>query len=260
MTIKTEPTEFTALLPSGQETGDQLEQRQAQIDQLRKRSPRQFRALFHHLLREYSAMAGHRAVVERDLIELREVLAEQRRLIGELTAPAWYPVMFLGFVETDSGPLAEVFLDGRRRLVSLGQGVRVDDLVVGRMVYLGHERNALFGVARTELPEAGEIATVEWVTEDGRLALRDRDQLILVQRARRLHDAALSPGDSVRWHREAMLALDQSYTIDFPLEVIVHTDTASSSSDSEFIDSADYTDCDRTAAPAGQGPQDDVDS
>ncbi len=59
---------------------------------------------------------------------------------------------------------------------------------------------------------------------------------------------------------QAMLALDQSYTIDFPLEVIVHADTASSASDSEFIDAADYTDCDRTQAPQGQGPEDDFDS
>ena len=59
---------------------------------------------------------------------------------------------------------------------------------------------------------------------------------------------------------QAMLALDQSYTVDFPLEVIVHTDTASSASDSEFVDAADYTDCDRTATPPGQGPELDVDS
>ena len=59
---------------------------------------------------------------------------------------------------------------------------------------------------------------------------------------------------------QAMLALDQSYSIDFPLAVEVHAPTASSASDSEFIDAAQYTDCDRTAAPTGQGPQDDVDS
>ena len=59
---------------------------------------------------------------------------------------------------------------------------------------------------------------------------------------------------------QAMLALDQSYSIDFPLEVIVHTDTASSASDSEFEDAAFYIDCDRTAAPIGQGTEFDVDS
>jgi Flp pilus assembly pilin Flp len=45
---------------------------------------------------------------------------------------------------------------------------------------------------------------------------------------------------------QAMLALDQSYRIDFPLEVVVHTDTASSASDSTFIDALYYRDCGRT--------------
>ena len=54
---------------------------------------------------------------------------------------------------------------------------------------------------------------------------------------------------------QAMLALDQSYTIDFPLEVMVHAPTTSSASDSSFTDALLYTDCDRTALPIGQVPQ-----
>ena len=45
---------------------------------------------------------------------------------------------------------------------------------------------------------------------------------------------------------QAMLALDQSYSIDFPLEVVVHAPTNSSASDSAFIDALIYIDCDRT--------------
>ena len=59
---------------------------------------------------------------------------------------------------------------------------------------------------------------------------------------------------------QAMLALDQSYTIDFPLNVDVHTIDATSASDSAFTDALLYTDCGRTAAPVGQGPVADVDS
>jgi Flp pilus assembly pilin Flp len=51
---------------------------------------------------------------------------------------------------------------------------------------------------------------------------------------------------------QAMLALDQSYTIQFPLLVEVHAPSTSSASDSAFTDSAVYTDCTRTAAPPGQ--------
>ena len=59
---------------------------------------------------------------------------------------------------------------------------------------------------------------------------------------------------------QAMMALDQSYTIDFPLAITVHTTTTSSASDSSFIDASDYSDCARTTIPAGQGSQVDVDS
>ena len=59
---------------------------------------------------------------------------------------------------------------------------------------------------------------------------------------------------------QAMLALDQSYTIDFPLEVIVHVETVSGMSDSSFIDNAFYLDCDRLDGPEGQPGEQDVDS
>lgn len=54
---------------------------------------------------------------------------------------------------------------------------------------------------------------------------------------------------------QAMLALDQSYTIDFPLLVQVHAASTSSASDSSFTDALIYTDCTRSNAPTGQNPQ-----
>jgi len=45
---------------------------------------------------------------------------------------------------------------------------------------------------------------------------------------------------------QAMLALDQSYTIDHPLFIeVVHTDTTTSASDSGFEDEAEFEDCGR---------------
>ena len=45
---------------------------------------------------------------------------------------------------------------------------------------------------------------------------------------------------------QAMIALDQSYSIDFPLAISVHAISASGASDSEFADAdAPYTDCSR---------------
>lgn len=51
---------------------------------------------------------------------------------------------------------------------------------------------------------------------------------------------------------QAMVALDQSYDIDFPLLIVVHTATSSSASNSVFTDAGIYADCDRAIAPIGQ--------
>ena len=59
---------------------------------------------------------------------------------------------------------------------------------------------------------------------------------------------------------QAMLALDQSYTIDFPLDVIVHAETTSAASDSAFVDAAFYVDCGRIGTPNDQPPELDIDS
>ncbi|MCE9528483.1 MAG: hypothetical protein K8R36_20765, partial [Planctomycetales bacterium] len=62
---------------------------------------------------------------------------------------------------------------------------------------------------------------------------------------------------------QMMLAVDQSYTISFPLDVDVHTVDGTSSSDSSFTDALTYTDCDRDIALGGQNggaPIDDFDS
>jgi Flp pilus assembly pilin Flp len=59
---------------------------------------------------------------------------------------------------------------------------------------------------------------------------------------------------------QAMLALDQSFTIDFPLLVQVHAPTTSSASDSSFTDALIFSDCGRATGPIGQGPVLDVDS
>jgi hypothetical protein len=57
---------------------------------------------------------------------------------------------------------------------------------------------------------------------------------------------------------QAMLALDQSYTIDFPLEAEVHAITTSTASDSAFQDAFAYTDCARTTGPTLQQVPNDV--
>ncbi len=60
-------------------------------------------------------------------------------------------------------------------------------------------------------------------------------------------------GDSA----QAMMALDQSFTIDFPLMVTIDG-VGGRGNDSAYTDSAAFTDCDRVFGPLGQGHSVDI--
>jgi Flp pilus assembly pilin Flp len=96
-----------------------------------------------------------------------------------------------------------------------------------------------------------------WIEEDGVLAFEWTLLLTLltigiVGGVAGARDAIIDElGDTA----QVMLAVDQSYTITFPLDVDVHTLDSSSSSDSAFVDALIYVDCDRTfPEPLGQEP------
>ena len=57
---------------------------------------------------------------------------------------------------------------------------------------------------------------------------------------------------------QGFLAVDQSYSIDFPLEIVIDGDSTEGSSDSSFVDSAVYADCGRSTDPLGQGSEVDL--
>jgi Flp pilus assembly pilin Flp len=57
---------------------------------------------------------------------------------------------------------------------------------------------------------------------------------------------------------QSMVALDQSYTVAFPLVQQVHVAADNSASNSSFTDALIYTDCTRATTPRGQVPPTDV--
>lgn len=208
MSTETDTNDFADLLPNGPEAHDQVMSRLLRITEQRRRSPGASEVLDAYLINRHMALLAERASLEESLGAVRATHGELRKLIDELTAPPWFPAVFLRLVATGLGPLAEVFHGSQPRLVRLGEKVRADDLSVGQVVYLGHELNVILGAAPTELAEAGEIAPVERVLDNGRLLLRDRDELVMVHAAAALCEAGVDPGDKVRWRRELRLALE----------------------------------------------------
>jgi len=197
MSTETNKNDFEKLLPAGPEPVAHLEARLALMGKRRKGSSDTNAALDRFLLERYAKLSERSSSLDRQLNELEQA-----------TSSPWLPGVFLRFVDTTLGPLAEVFHGDGRRLVRLASEVNAGNLVAGRVVYLSHERNVVLAVAPDQLPEAGEIATVERMLDDGRMVLRDRDAQVLVHVAQALRDANVRPGDSVRWSRELALALE----------------------------------------------------
>ena len=87
-----------------------------------------------------------------------------------------------------------------------------------------------------------------WIEEDGVLSfewvlLLTLLVLGIVGGVSAARDAILDElGDTA----QVMLAVDQTYHIGFPLMVQLHDATVSSASDSDFVDTLIYADCDRS--------------
>jgi Flp pilus assembly pilin Flp len=130
--------------------------------------------------------------------------------------------------------------------------------VATRSILCGIGRNGL-PVSIDEVYPVAKTITHMWREEDGVLSFEWTLLLTLlvigiVSGVAGARDAIIDELGDVA---QAMLALDQTYTIEFPLEVAVHAATSSSASDSSFLDALFYSDCDRTSSPVGQGPVED---
>jgi hypothetical protein len=208
MSTESNNKDLETLLPAGPESAARLEARLALIGKRRRGSSEDNATLDRFFIERYAKLSGRSSLLDQQLNDVRAIQAELREALDQATSPPWFPGVFLRCVETTVGPLAEVFQGDGRRLVRLGNEVTANNLVAGQVVYLSHERNVVLDVASGQLPEAGEIATVERMLDDGRMVLRDRDALVLVHAAQALRDAGVGPGDSVRWRRELTLALE----------------------------------------------------
>ncbi len=156
-----------------------------------------------------------RLLVER-IATLHETLSsvnaqhgELRELIKHLTAPPYFPAVFLAATDTAAVQGAIVQTDNERRVVGCAEGVAVEDLAPGDEVFLSNERNLL--VAKSSKPSflTGEVATFSRETEDGRLVLRSRDEELVVLAKATLRDAGLKAGDGVRFSRITGLAFEK---------------------------------------------------
>jgi proteasome-associated ATPase len=180
-----------------------LDERVAALAQLRESGLLENPAAVDRLLMECIARQ------QEALYGMEEKHGKLRELIESLTAPPFYPAVFLAAAEMPGVQGALVQTDGDRRVVQVGEGVALEELTPGDEVYLTHERNALVAKSLSSSSLTGEVATYSRDAGSGRMVLRSRDEEFVVLSTAALREAALKAGDGVRFSRNAGLAFEK---------------------------------------------------
>ena len=180
-----------------------LDERVAALAQLRESGLLENPAAVDRLLMECIARQ------QEALYGMEEKHGKLRELIESLTAPPFYPAVFLAAAEMPGVQGALVQTDGDRRVVQVGEGVALEELTPGDEVYLTHERNALVAKSLSSSSLTGEVATYSRDAGSGRMVLRSRDEEFVVLSTAALREAALKAGDEVRFSRNAGLAFEK---------------------------------------------------
>lgn len=179
-----------------------LDSRLALLAQLRKNAAENEAAMDRHLLVRLTRMDEALSAVQQQQEELRE-------LIATLTAPPFFPAVFLGLAGAHRVAGAIVQTGNEQRVVQIAEDLPPGQLAPGDEVFLSQERN--FIVARSETPilPTGEVADYSRRLADGRVVLRSRDEELVVVPGLALRDQGLKAGDAVRFNRLAGLALER---------------------------------------------------
>jgi proteasome-associated ATPase len=187
---------------NAEEGGMPLEERLAHLARLRESGIESHAAIDRFLMDRMARFRGALSTVQGQQEEMRV-------LIGSLTAPPYFPAVFLTIAETPQVRGVLVQIGEERRVVQVGEGVAAEQLMPGDEVFLNHERN--FVIATSPRPSflPGEVATYNRSTSDGRLVLRVHDEEIVVMPRAALRDAGLKAGDGVSFSRVAGMAFEK---------------------------------------------------
>jgi ATP-dependent 26S proteasome regulatory subunit len=102
------------------------------------------------------------------LSTVQEQHGRLREIIQNLTAPPYFPAVFLAPAEAPEVQGALVQTDGDRRVVQMAEEVAREQLRPGDEVFLSHERNCLIAKSSSPSYLTGDVAVYSRSTADGR--------------------------------------------------------------------------------------------
>lgn len=140
--------------------------------------------------------------------EAREHQQRLEAMFEKLTSPPWYPAVFLGLAPVGESQAAMVAQGSAWSVVRIGDEVDPYSLQTGDEVLLNGERNAVIGKS-ARFHDAGEVASFDRRTADGRMVIRHRDEEKVVWASGQLARTELKQGDLVRWNHSALVAFEK---------------------------------------------------
>ena len=145
----------------------------------------------------------------RSLKRTQKIQQELRDVVEQISAPPWQLGRFLQTVSAGGRPRALVYCNGGARLVEFGKDVDPDSLGRGAAVFLNQDQSVVVTDAPDDVMRSGKTAFFDRRTPDGRLVLKHRDEEVIVDASHALDPDSLSPGDALRWDRNACLAIER---------------------------------------------------
>ncbi|MEW6207436.1 MAG: AAA family ATPase [Acidobacteriota bacterium] len=170
-----------------------------------------------HVIRSHSRETSERLdrfLIEQttqwraSLDEAREYQQQLEAMFEKLTSPPWYPAVFLGLAPMGQSQAAMVAQGGAWSVVRISDEVDPFSLQTGDEVLLNGERNVLLSRSSRFL-DAGEIASFDRYTSDGRMVIRHRDEEKVVWASGQLSRMELKQGDLVRWNHNVLVAFEK---------------------------------------------------
>ncbi|HVM95147.1 MAG TPA: AAA family ATPase, partial [Candidatus Acidoferrales bacterium] len=141
-------------------------------------------------------------------VDLRDQGRALKELVDSLVAEPLYPVVVHG-VSGGSERRALVVVGGTPRLVRVSKDLDNELLTPGDQVCLSRELNAVVEKLSAGSPRYGETATFDRFIDDGRVAIKWRDEELVVLAAGELRDQDLRQGDTIRYDRSGWCAFER---------------------------------------------------
>ncbi len=146
---------------------------------------------------------------EEGLARARECQRQVQETLARLTAPPFFPAIFLHSCSVPDEARAVVQMGTQRRVVAVAKALDGVPLHTGDEVFLNNELNAVVARATSAPTRGGETAVFERRTADGRLILRLHDEELVMEAAAPLAALTLNAGDLVRCDRNAWVAFER---------------------------------------------------